>query len=146
MHAHNTPDTCAFGICRQPPTRRVETKTAIGGRIESLCAAHAQRRHELEPVLSDEPIVRLVDVQELLARSSAPAGGSSTGAILTVTRFVHEIVGEAMRQHLASDHIKRTPIDSHNDAETVINFVRRIGAGVEQAIEDHEAQHHGLGS
>lgn len=48
--------TCGFGLCRQPATRRVETPTAIGGRIELLCATHAQRRGELEQVLADVDI------------------------------------------------------------------------------------------
>jgi hypothetical protein len=41
-------ESCGFGICHEPATQVVITRSPIGHRVERLCDAHAQRRAELE--------------------------------------------------------------------------------------------------
>jgi hypothetical protein len=53
MHPNST---CRFGLCRQPGTRLVTTRTAIGRRVELLCQQHRDRRAAIEQVLDDVAI------------------------------------------------------------------------------------------
>ena len=45
---------CGFGLCREPATEVVETRMPVGGCVEWLCSAHADRRGELQVVIRRE--------------------------------------------------------------------------------------------
>jgi hypothetical protein len=74
--------TCRFGFCRAAATHVVTTRTAIGGRVELLCAPHAQRRHELEQVLNDDLIPALCELVDDHDGSCTPSASGSGDPVL----------------------------------------------------------------
>jgi hypothetical protein len=91
-------DLCGFGLCKQPATRIVTTRAPIGRRVELLCGAHAQRRHELEEVLSDELILTGTAArQQSCEYEQAAADNSRRPAIKRIPRIVQQLADQVTR-------------------------------------------------